>query len=163
MGMTIKTVGLDAAVKFTENLTPLAEKNLRKGIISAALLFEAACTREITALLYSKPEAPDKPRKRTGNLRASRFTVWSGGSSNNSPSFKAAEGPIDEGYSQSLQEANSLVNTGSSFAACVGYGAYYALYVHESAKIGIAWMTSAYEKVREKMNQVVLQHTGELK
>ena len=107
-------------------------------------------------MLYSKPEPPEKKYRRTGNLRASRFTVWTRGGTGRNPSFKASHGPIEEGFAQSVGDGEGLVNTQKEFSALVGYGAFYALYVHEA--LGINWMTTAYDRTRDRLFSIVKSH-----
>jgi hypothetical protein len=154
--MGIKITGLSESLQFLRGVVPDAQANLEKGVVSAALIYEGACTKEITTMLYSLPEPADKPRKRTGNLRASRFTCWTGGSTGRVPTFKASPGPIVDGFNQSVSDAEGLVASQKAFSAMVGYGAFYALYVHEA--LGINWMTVAFDKTRETLFKVVSTH-----
>jgi hypothetical protein len=141
---------------------------LRSRLIAAGLVLEGEATRELTETLYAVPEPINKARKRTGNLRASRFTVWDGGPM---PvrSFVAdptAEQDVRDGYKQSVQEAQGMCATKSAEGQCVvivGYGAFYALYVHEGTTnmsgqprmTGYKWLANAVAKNQDRLIRVI--------
>jgi hypothetical protein len=70
-----------------------------------------------------------------GNLRASSFVMVTGRSNPASPSWKSSEdsGKIQTAYSQAVSEGRSIVGKSDEhIVGIVAYGAYYALYVHET-------------------------------
>lgn len=154
---------MDRTRKTLERYTSKVHSDFRKGIIAAALFIEASATQEITDTLYAQPEPPEKLRKRTGNLRASRMTTWTDLPGVNAvtsfvPDPFAAQ-DIGKGHAFTMSEAKALVqdHKDNEFLAVVAYGAYYALYVHEGTENmrGYKWLSNAVNKDRDLIANVV--------
>ena len=174
MAFGVKVVGVEKALQKLNREVENKEKAFHAGLIAAGLELERLATLQITNTLYAQPEPPEKVRKRTGNLRASRYTVWTQGPTRPTPSFKdtkaqradnrlnrkvAAEAGavgIDEEGDAAEQAAAFTQAVGKSkgevdardkkhFAVIVGYGASYALFVHEgtSRMVGYHWLVDA--------------------
>ena len=143
-----KLVGEKSIRRALERLKARDMAALRRGLIAAGLFLEGAATQKITNTIYAVPEAPDKPRKRTGNLRASRFTTWEGHSVQ-TPAFrtdKANNTPA--AFSGAVRDGQRLVKQSNAgqFFVLVGYGASYALYMHEGTPTmpeGFKWLQDA--------------------
>lgn len=134
----------------------------REGVIAAGFQLEAAATEKITEVLYSLPEEEDKPRKRTGNLRASRFTIWSDGPPPPVPDFvqvKNEENPKEK-HEDSLREAQQVLDQQKAMTAAVvvGYGAYYAIFVHEGVAgkfEGFKWLELALQEKERSLIDMI--------
>lgn len=140
-------VGTKSLRRALEGLKARDMAALRRGLIAAGLFLEGAATRKITNTIYAVPEPKNKPRKRTGNLRASRFTTWEGHSVP-TPAFHADKGnntPSD--FNKAVHAAQRLVRQSNAgeFFVLVGYGASYALYMHEGTRVseGFKWLQDA--------------------
>lgn len=158
MNPGIRCVGIQEALAGIQEGFKKIQGVSREGIIAAALFTEGECTRTITDVLYSLPEPADKPRPRTGNLRASRFTIWGNSPSPASPTFKALsnEDSVEESYAVAVEEGMSFVNgsTPERFMALVGYGAFYAIFVHEGVTgkfDGFRWIESTLQSKRQEI------------
>ncbi|MFA5387983.1 MAG: hypothetical protein WC322_06400, partial [Candidatus Paceibacterota bacterium] len=155
--------GVDRTRATLERYAEKVHTDFRSGIIAAALFVEASATMELTNTLYAQPEPPEKLRKRTGNLRASRMTTWTGlPTVNGTTMFKAdafATQDVAAGQQQAMADAAALVAAPrkNEFLAVIGYGAYYALYVHEGTEYMPAykWLTNALNKDRDLIKDVV--------
>lgn len=161
--------GLDTVLNRLQKEIDKQGTVFRKNLIAAGLTLEAACTEKITKVLYSIPEAEDKERKRTGNLRASRFTIWTNHVGAQAPSFDVVEGeePVLPGFNQALEEARAEVERASAgknkTAVVVGYGAYYAVYVHEGVDgkfNGFKWMELALQEQESKLVDILCGRGG---
>jgi hypothetical protein len=113
----------------------------------------------------------------TGNMRASAFTVWTGGSPPRDVDFKekSRKHPkaivdtdmLQTVFDQTIREAYAEVNNGEDVqvtnkaAVIVGYGAYYALYVHEDGVsrqwTGAKFLERAVSTMSSKFGQMMLQ------
>lgn len=162
MPPVVRITGVDRTRKTLERYAAKAHKSFKGGIIAAAQFLEASATVEITDTLYAQPEPPEKERKRTGNLRASRMTVWTDGPDVAGTSFAAdpfATQSVEAGYAFTVKEAQALVanHKNNEFLAVVAYGAYYALYVHEGTEYmqGYKWLQNALNKDRDLIKRVV--------
>lgn len=161
--MAMRLTGLDRTRQTLRRYAGKRHTDFRKGIVAAALFVEASATMELTNTLYAQPEPPEKQRKRTGNLRASRMTTWTDlPGVNGTLSFKPdpfAEQDVGTGQRQAMSEAKALVSKPErgKFLALVGYGAYYALYVHEGTEHMPAykWLTNALNKDRDLITAAV--------
>jgi hypothetical protein len=157
MGVTLN--GVQQTLAGMQREVDGRRKVFRSGIIAAGMELEAACTQKLTEVLYSIPEDDDKERKRTGNLRASRFTMWTGGPTPSTPSFVgiAGEESVAAGHAEAVSNGKEMVDANSSpsrTAVVVGYGAYYAIFVHEGVEgkfDGFKWVELALAEVRGKM------------
>lgn len=151
MNVGVTITGVQKTLDAIQQAVADRNRSFRSGIIAAGVELEAACTRKITEVLYSIPEEEDKERKRTGNLRASRFTMWTGGRVAGVPSFQVIEGeePVEASHTQALHEAERIVNQDSrKTSVLVGYGAYYAIFVHEGVEgkfDGFKWVERALQ------------------
>ena len=163
----IKVSGIEDTLKGISEAVKAKGRGFRSGMIAAGLYLEGACTESITNVLYSLPEAPEKKRKRTGNLRASRFTIWTDGPIPVAPKF--VELPGEESPTESFDEAMidsqkevCEKDTPSQMRVIVGYGAHYALFVHEGVEgkfEGFKWVEMA---LREKQDNIVRLITTEV-
>ena len=161
--MTARVTGVARSRASLERYASKKHTDFRRGIIAAALFVESSATMELTNTLYAQPEPPEKLRKRTGNLRASRMTTWTGlPTVNGTTMFKAdafATQDVAAGQVQAMADAAALVAAPkkNEFLAVIGYGAYYALYVHEGTDSMRAykWLTNALNKDRVLITNVV--------
>lgn len=130
----------------------------RQGIIAGALELEAACTRSITEVLYSVPR-PGSTYKRTGNLRASVFTLWSDNpdvpDNNKTATFHGKNGDDVKSSVGAAKDFTKQFLKDKKNSAVVGYGANYALAVHEGVEgkfDGYKWLERA---LRERTTAIV--------
>jgi hypothetical protein len=113
----------------------------------------------------------------TGNMRASAFTVWTGGPPSREPNFqetgKKSEVTADDMnllyaiHSATAQEAAREANEGGDVlitnkaSVIVAYGAYYSLYVHEDGVSrnwkGAKFLERAVETMASKVGTLLLQ------
>lgn len=162
MPISAKITGVDRTRETLRKYAAKKHTDFRNGIIAAALFLESSATLEITDTLYAQPEPPEKVRKRTGNLRASRFTVWTDGEEKATPAFQPdpfALQDVGEGHAVAVGEAKAIVqdHKKNEFLAVVAYGAYYALYVHEGTEHmqGYKWLSNALNKDRDLITACV--------
>lgn len=169
MTMGVTLTGMDETLRRIQKAVDSHGEVFRKNLIAAGLMLEAACTEKITEVLYSIPEDDDKERKRTGNLRASRFTMWTNSPDVAVPTFDVVEGedPMLPGFRQTLDDAKKLIDAASSgknkTAVVVGYGAYYAVYVHEGVEgkfQGFKWMELALNDLERDLISVLKRGGG---
>ena len=173
-GITI--VGMERTLRQINKVIDQKQRDFRARLIAAGLFIEAEATKEITATLYSQPEPADKYRKRTGNLRASKFTVWTRGRHPATPEFKNPTHPGMTKKEAALSDQTDAVDceaafqtavvegvgevdnrTCDHFAVLVGYGASYALYVHEGTHrmAGYHWLSNTLEKNRNRIQEII--------
>lgn len=113
----------------------------------------------------------------TGNMRASGFTVWTGGKpvppvpfkdvGKKNPNVNVNMDLLQAVHDQTTREAFVDVNDGmdvlvmNKAAVFVGYGAYYALYVHEDGVsrrwTGAKFLERAVNTMANKFGHMVLQ------
>ena len=190
MGFGIKVVNVEKALKKLNKEVEQKEKSFHAGLIAAGLELERLAIIQITNTLYAQPEPTDKARKRTGNLRASRYTVWTQGPTRPTPSFKdtkdqratnnsnrkasaeaGAVGIDEEGdaaeqaeaFTQAVGRSKGEVDARDKkhFAVIVGYGASYALFVHEgtSRMQGYHWLVDALNLNMEHLKDIVRRYS----
>ena len=168
LGVTVKNV--EAALKSIEKEVQKREQAFHAGLIAAGLELERLATLQITSTLYSTPEPETKARKRTGNLRASRYTVWTQGPMKGAPGFNDANGEAaaqEQAFQNAVSTSKSEVDARSkdTFAVVVGYGASYALYVHEgtSRMSGYHWLSDALNTNKQHLIDIVHTYAKDAK
>jgi len=156
--------GLDEVIANTNEAIRQVENRTMSGLI-----------RAVAMLRKDMDKVAPKIPVDTGNLRASWFVTTSRGSTpaGNSPRFKrtrsvktgagTVEEPVDierlvKGHAQTLAEARAIMEAApmSQEAISFGFGAYYALYIHEkmNAKFKRRGAGPKYFQAAIRRNQV---------
>lgn len=159
----------------------LLEAELHKRLISSLLFLGAQATKELTDKLYALPEPPEKKRKRTGNLRASQVIQWPGKGKSQPTYISPPPEPVPKGLSPEEKKAwkekqaakanddkqdylqwyegfldrvsQECRQEGWKSIYAIGYGAYYAVFVHEWE--GLHWLTTALHNNKSKLVSII--------
>ncbi len=148
--------GLRGLSKVLRNLNKSIEQirgNSIKGLTEAALVVKADSVKETPILV--------------GNLRGSAYILVTDGLSDNvSASFKGDDAvQLSESHNRALAESKQIVQKDGKWVptAIVGYGAYYAFYVHEMPSSynfnsgSSQFLTKALMKNRARIKQILVK------
>ncbi len=153
----LRVSGVADAAKRLDTIMRQAQLNSSRSLIKAGLQVEREAKKNIR----------DFPLIDTGNLRASGFTMWTGGPApapvewkETSKKHKEREIKVDElqkGQNITISEAEEKVrvNGPNQFKVAVSFGAFYALFTHEDGVmrkwIGAKYLQNALTKVTREI------------
>jgi hypothetical protein len=124
--MAVNAVGIKGFDKVMANLNKEIaglKTRTKSGMIKAGLFIKGESMRLVPVDL--------------NNLRSSAFVDWNWGTGGNvgSPGFKGKYAEqIESGHSTTISEEKGALQNTKNLAVCIGYTAYYAVYVHEINK-----------------------------